>query len=208
MNTNDALSYVEKLASKAEALEPDSPEISGLISRAKEFFRVHVGEKSEFYNSIMFLDDSNPNSRVFSSILRNFQEYVKDGFSNEFTPLEKAQINVVSDFLGQALQLIQDKNFHPAAACIIVGASLEEFLRNWCERKDIKLGNRKPGITAYADALSAKDLITKQDVKDIMAWGGLRNEAAHGNWSDLSDRARPKIMLEGVNLFIRKYSAI
>lgn len=206
MKTENALAYIESLALKAEQLSDDSAEIYGLIARAKEFLRVYVGEKSEFYNSIWFLDDKNPNKGAFIGILRNFQTYIQDGLSSEFTPLEQAQVNVVSDFLAQAYILLKDKNVHPAAACIVIGAALEEFLRNWVERKSLKIGQRSPGISAYADVLSRNELISKQDAKDIMAWGGLRNEAAHGKWIDLSERERPKIMLEGVNLFIRKYS--
>ena len=73
------------------------------------------------------------------------------------------------------------------------------------EREAIKLGKRKPGISNYASLLATKNLITKQDNKDILAWSSLRNEAAHGNWEQIKDRERAKIMLEGINLFLRKY---
>jgi hypothetical protein len=43
-------------------------------------------------------------------------------------------------------------------------------------------------------------------MKDITSWGGLRNHAAHGEWDEVKDRQRISIMLEGVNLFMRKYS--
>jgi hypothetical protein len=105
-----------------------------------------VGNNSEFYNSALFLDEKNPNWKALANILRNFQEYINDGFSKEFTPLQQAQINVVSDFLDQARLLLNDRKVHPAAACMIIGATLEEFLRNWVERKFLKLGNRKHGI--------------------------------------------------------------
>jgi hypothetical protein len=42
-------------------------------------------------------------------------------------------------------------------------------------------------------------------VKDITSWGGLRNHAAHGEWDEVSDKKRVGLMLEGVNLFMRKY---
>ena len=206
MKTEKLLAYIEKLAAKAEKLDEDSPEIHGLATRAKEFLRVHVGDDSEFYNSILFLDDKQPDGRAFANILRSFQEYILDGFSNDFTPLQQAEQNVVSDFLDQARVLLQDQKVHPAAACVLIGATLEEYLRNWTERESLKLGNRKPSISAYKDLLSSKKLITKQDGKDILAWSGLRNEAAHGKWKEINNRERAKIMLEGVNLFLREYS--
>lgn len=207
METEDVLAYVEKLATQAEKLDNDSPAIHGIAARAREFLRVHVGNESEFYNSILFLDDKKPDGKAFASILRSFQEYVRDGFSTDFTPLQEAEQNVVSDFLDQARLLLQDKKVHPAAACVLIGATLEEFLRTWTERESIKLGNRTPSISAYAGILASKGLIKKQDSKDIHAWSGLRNEAAHGNWEQISDRERARIMLEGVNLFLRKYGA-
>jgi hypothetical protein len=55
--------------------------------------------------------------------------------------------------------------------------------------------------------LRAAELISSQDVKDITSWAGIRNHAAHGDWEEVADRQRIKIMLEGVNLFMRRYSA-
>lgn len=43
-------------------------------------------------------------------------------------------------------------------------------------------------------------------MKDITSWIGTRNDAAHGNWNYVEDRNRIKLMLEDVNLFLRKYS--
>ena len=201
MKTEEVIDYLEKLASKAEQFEKGAPEIFGILIRAREFLRVHVGNNSEFYSGTLFLDESNLNGKALANILRNLQEYINDGFSKEFTPLQQAQINVVSDFFDQARLLVNDKKVHPAAACMIIGATLEEFLRNWVERKSLKLGNRKPGIVAYAEILLGEKLLTKLDHKDILAWAGLRNEAAHGKWEELKDRERAKIMLDGVNLF-------
>jgi hypothetical protein len=48
------------------------------------------------------------------------------------------------------------------------------------------------------------ELITKQDLKDITSWGGIRNDAAHGNWDAVASREKVAIMLEGVNLFLRQ----
>jgi len=208
MNTEEVIAYLEKLAVKAEQFENGAPEIHGILARAREFLRVHVGNNSEFYNAAFFLDENKPNGKALANILRNFQEYINDGFSKEFTPLEHAQINVVSDFLDQARLLINDKKVHPAAVCMIIGATLEEFLRNWVERKSLKLGNRKHGIVAYAEVLLSEGFLTKLDHKDILAWAGLRNEAAHGKWDELKNRERVKIMLESVNLFLRKYSEL
>ena len=51
----------------------------------------------------------------------------------------KAQIDVVSDFLDQANSLLNSKDVHPAAPAVIIGAALEEFLRNWIEEAGLTL---------------------------------------------------------------------
>jgi len=206
MKTEDILAYAEKLAKRALETNGSNEHSLGLLASAREFLRAHVGNDNEFYGAILFLDEKKPNGEALASVLRSFQEYIKEGFSVEFTPREEAEINVVSDFLEQARILLQDKKVHPAAACVLIGATLEEYLRNWVSRESLKIGNRKAGIAAYSDALSKKNLISKQDLKDILSWSGLRNEAAHGKWAEISSRERAKLMLEGVNLFIRTYS--
>jgi hypothetical protein len=56
----------------------------------------------------------------------------------------------------------------------------------------------RPGIGAYAKALLGSELVDKQDMKDLTSWAGIRNDAAHGNWGQVSDAARIRLMLEGV----------
>ena len=108
-------------------------------------------------------------------------------------------------FLSQASNLLSSNDVHPAAPTVFIGASLEEFLRNWIEEADINLGGKKPSLESYSNLLREAELITKQDAKDITSWGGLRNYAAHGEWEEVKDRQRINLMLEGVNLFMRKY---
>ena len=95
---------------------------------------------------------------------------------------------------------------HPAAPAVLGGAALEEFLRNWIEEANLPLGNKKASIDTYTGLLREADLITKQDAKDITAWAGIRNHAAHGEWDEVKDKQRIQLMLEGINLFMRKYT--
>jgi hypothetical protein len=100
---------------------------------------------------------------------------------------------------------MDSKGIHPATPAVLIGAALEEFLRTWVEAEGLSLGNTNPGLDAYGKILRESEKITKQDYKDITAWAGLRNHAAHGEWDEVSDKARISLMLEGVNLFMRKY---
>jgi hypothetical protein len=123
------------------------------------------------------------------------------------SPERRAQLDVVSDFLDQAHELLETEKVHPAAPAVLIGATLEEFLRTWVEAEDLSLGDRKPGLETYKQVLYSAELITKQEVKEITSWGGIRNDAAHGKWDEVSEKKRVVLMLEGVNLFMQTYSA-
>lgn len=177
----------------------------GAKAQVCEFLRLYAGPKSAFFKRAEEATGSSPYLvGTLNAILSSFIEYVGAGLARGLSPQRQAQIDVVSDFLGQANALLEDPSQHSAGAAMIIGASLEEFLRNWTENENLSIGNAKPGIDSYSKALRASDLISKQDVKDITAWAGSRNHAAHGEWADVSDRGRIRLMLEGVNLFMRQ----
>lgn len=87
----------------------------------------------------------------------------------------------------------------------MIGACLEEFLGNWIEEQDLSIEPSRPSLDTYGKVLKEAEFITKQDFKDITSWAGLRNHAAHGEWEEVTDKKRVTLMLEGVNLFMRKY---
>jgi len=179
------------------------------VSETVEFLRVYAGEKSSFYRRISTLDSSKfINSIILNNIegsLKGFINYTENDLHEGVSLERKIQIETVSDLLEQANTILSSPGIHAGAPAIIVGAALEEFLRSWTEELDIKIEG-KSGIDNYAKALKGVDLINKQDYKDITSWAGLRNEATHGNWDEVSDKNRILIMLEGVNLFMRKYT--
>lgn len=195
------ISRLEALVKKAEG---HWPSMRGVQAQVCEFLGQFAGTKSAFYT----MAQSAAGTQIqfmLPAALDNFRSYIEAGLASEVTPERRAQLDVVSDFLEQAHTLIESKGVHPAAPIVLVGATLEEFLRTWVEGADLSLGQRKPSLDAYAQVLLTEDCISKQDMKDITAWGGLRNHAAHGDWAEVADKHRAALMLEGVNLFMRKY---
>lgn len=180
----------------------------GVLSAAREFLRVYAGQGSDFYKQVNTIDKYGTESGVRGTraILNAFIAYIEAGLHNRASPKRQAEIDVVSDFLQQAHHLLEKTECHPAAAAVLIGATLEEFLRTWVEDNKIDMTGKKASISAYAQALRTAEKISKQDVKDIESWGGVRNAAAHGTWEEVSDRKRISLMLEGVNLFIRQHS--
>ncbi len=188
--------------------DPNQNPVSHFVE-ALEFLRLYAGERSAFYKTLASHKYGGNNYRLVTEIeasLKGFVRFIENGLLDGLAIERKAQIDVVSDFLSQAQELLNSKGVHPAAPAMIVGASLEEFLRNWVEDATLSISNKKPSIDAYASTLREAEVITKQDMKDITAWAGKRNDAAHGNWDAVKDKASISNMLDGVNLFIRKYT--
>jgi len=161
--------------------------------------------KAESSSTVINSSYSQRSAAIVAS-LKSFRNYITNGLSSSVSLERQAQIEVVNDFLEQAANLLNDKRVHPAAPIVLIGASLEEFIRNWCIDSGVEVDTEKGSLDKYAQALRAKELINKQDIKDITSWGGLRNDAAHGNWESVSSGESARIMLLGVNLFMRKYS--
>lgn len=181
----------------------------GGLTQAKEFLRVYAGEKTAFFKTLsQIVNTASPGIKTHrvSQVLSSFIEFIENDLLRSISLEREVQIETVSDYLAQADSLLKDKKVHPAAPAVIIGASLEEFLRNWLEDEKFDLTTINNSLDAYSNELKRREKITKQDLKDIVSWGGIRNSAAHGHWEDVDNRKRIRLMLEGVNLFMRKYS--
>jgi len=184
--------------------------INSALVEAKEFLRNYAGKDSSFFSAVNQLryDPNFPKgiTPLVISILDSFIHYVENDLLRSISLEREIQIDTVSDYLEQAETLLNDSKIHPGAPAVIIGASLEEFLRNCLEDEEVDLSSIKNNLDAYSKELRSKELITKQDMKDLTSWGGIRNDAAHGRWEEVNDKSKVKIMLEGINLFMRKYS--
>ena len=177
--------------------------------QAKQFLKTYIGADTHFSKSIDKISSNDFHDSIrrdANSILQSLKDYVQNDLHRTMTYEREIQLETVSDYLEQAERLLNDNKVHPAAAAVIIGASLEEFLRNWLEETGFDISSIKNGIDAYAKELKILEKINKQDIKDLTSWGGTRNDAAHGHWQNVEDRQRIKLMLKGINLFIRKYS--
>ena len=173
----------------------------------KNFIATVSGKNNSFYEAvekIKILATFAPEQ--LKSVLESFLRSVDNDLISNLSYERKIQINVVNDYLSQAEDLLEKKEFHPATSAGLIGASLEEFLRNWAYDQNLISQDTKPSIDGYANILKKEGLINKQDHKEITAFAGLRNDASHGHWDAVSDREKIKYMLAGVNLFIKKYS--
>ena len=216
MNIEELLNHLEGLIDKVNLKT-----IRHLYPEILEFVRLYAGKDNEFYSSLKKLEAETVfegmqtrgrlgdeySVKYTKGVLTSLKDYMSSGLLSSTSLIRQAQIDVVSDILEQAQKLLKAKNTHPAAATVLIGATLEEFLRNWIEDEQLPIRSKNPSIDTYAKALKEDDFITKQDFKDITSWAGLRNHAAHGEFEEVEDKKRISIMLEGVDLFMRKYGS-
>lgn len=207
MTSQELADHAKKLANEIEQTKYQFHRYKGVHAKACEFLARYSGPKSSFSETAQKEGTrygSEDGAPLTASILTSFADYILSGLAEEITPERRAQLDVVSDLLDQANTLLESPKVHPAAPTVLIGAVLEEFLRTWAENEKVSLPGR-PSIDTYAKALRDAELITKQDIKDITAWGGIRNHAAHGEWEHVQSREKISLMLQGVNLFLRRY---
>lgn len=180
-----------------------------LYSKAREFLRIHAGEKSTFFEMLDKLQNrdvyESERVRAVYDQVEAFIEYVESGLFQSTTLEQKAKTEIILDFLDRAKAMLKEEKGHPAGAAVLIGSVLEEFLKNWIEQQGLKRGPKKENIAGYVQSLQKAKLLTKHDVADILNWNVLYNHALNGEWEEVKDKKRITIMHEGVLLLLRKY---
>lgn len=171
-----------------------------------EFLRIKAGPRSELYLravETMKKDHVVTAKNIVAECLLGFVEMSKDGLLQ--IPVEaQARVAAATDLMEQVETLLQDRKVHAAAPVMLAGAALEEFLRSLVDVQGVK-PRGKPGIANYAKALREAEAISAQDLKDITAWAGLRNSAAHGDFAAIATE-NARLMAQGVNFFMQTHA--
>jgi hypothetical protein len=141
-----------------------------------------------------------------SDLLYSWVSYRRSDVSAVDAPAVRARVDAATDLMEQVQTLLDDPRVHAAAPVMLAGAALEELLRSLVLGAVVQVKG-KPGLQAYAEALKTYGTLTAQDVKDVTAWAGQRNDAAHGLFEGMT-RTRAQIMADGINLFMRQKSAV
>jgi hypothetical protein len=177
-------------------------------SASLSFLSKIFGEKHPYYlefdTNVVDVDPDNVESGL------GVLSAVKDELAGGWTISAKAIVSaeIFSDFLEMASYLL-DEGYKDAAA-VMIGSTLEEHLRQLCSNVGIALKNIKPSgetIPKKADVLNAD--LTRQgvynplDQKNVTAWLGLRNKAAHGQYGEYT-LEQVKLMYQGVVDFMAR----
>lgn len=139
------------------------------------------------------------------AIIKVVREEVEQGLLTTTRALIAADL--FSDFLEMAGHLL-DGGYKDAAA-VIAGSSLEGHLRRMAIAFSTN-PNKPGGEPKKADVINAElhktDAYVLSEQKQITAWLGIRNDAAHGHYDKvLKDSV--KLMIEGIRHFMTLHPA-
>jgi hypothetical protein len=95
------------------------------------------------------------------------------------------------------------------AAAVIAGSVLEQHLRDLCPKNQISTvqasGKYKKADSLNSD-LATNTVYSKLDQKNVTSWLGLRNEAAHGNYSSYTEQ-QVVLMIQAIQEFMARHPA-
>lgn len=175
----------------AAAIERLAPRGSRYAENARAALKKH-GE-NEAYNLI-----------VLPGILKALRTDYEAGYLRSVYEIIRGDI--FGDFLEMADYLLTEGYKDPAA--VLAGGVLEEQLRKLCQANGIPV--TKGAVPKKADGLNADlagaNIYSKLDQKNVTAWLGLRNNAAHGKYNEYS-KEQVALMVQGIRDFITRNPA-
>jgi hypothetical protein len=141
---------------------------------------------------------------ILTGILRALKADYAAGRLQSITELVHADL--FSDFLDMANHLYSEG--YKDAAAVVAGSVLEGHLRKLSEKNGISVEhNGKPKKADAMNAeLSSAGVYSKLTQKNVTAWLGLRNHAAHGQYNEYS-KEQVALFLQSVGDFLSKHAA-
>ena len=171
------------------------PKVIGWRVRAENFLIEVFGTKSDFYKDFRAVyEQDSALSYSFECGLEIVRAIYRDLDQGRLTSLRSMiEAEMFSDFADMAEHILESGSYGPAAA-LMVGV-LERGLRDIAAAHDVSaLGADLPGLNAR---IAQAGIYTKLRQKEVQYWIGIRNKAAHGEFSEFTDNDVRK-MLDGV----------
>lgn len=183
-------------------------EVKALQSRCLSAIDRVVGNRSVYYDSATrILGEKKHDWDHLAGIVGVTQSLLFDLRSGYLKSLEELiHSDIFADFLEMAEHLT-DSGYKDAGA-VVAGSTLEAHLRKLAIKNGISvLLGSKP---KKADSLNAEIVqaggYSKLDQKNVTAWLGVRNDAAHGNYAAY-DKSQVVLLVSGIRDFVTRNSA-
>jgi hypothetical protein len=182
-------------------------EMAGFRSACLSFIESVYGNEHSHFKQFTARTTSHyfSDSERAIAILSAVRSELDGGWLFEVKNLAAAEL--FADFLEQAEHLLAQG--YKDAAAVMIGSVLEEHIRQLCLRhsiethdlKDEKLVPRK--ANRLSEELARVTVYTALDAKQVTAWLGIRNSAAHGDYSAYTSE-QVQNMAYGVPSFITR----
>lgn len=166
-----------------------------------------AGPGSTYIRQLDLLRRASTNAKGYRvwKIAEALRDDLKAGWAE--TVIEMVHADTHSDYLEMADTLLQS-NYKDAAA-VIAGTALEVHVRTLCAKNSVAtvLPNGAPmKADAMNTELKKEGVYNEAQRKQVSAWMGLRNSAAHGDYGDY-DKQQVRLLVDGVRDFMLKYPA-
>ena len=144
------------------------------------------------------------------SLLKGIKDDLEQGFFDDLAVEIEAE--VASDYMGQAENLLAEgqrgKSDHVPAA-VLAGAALEKALRTMCSQQQPPVSIVNPNgesktLNPLIDDLKKAGAFNETKAKQLRAWAGIRNHAAHGEFDQFT-RGDVEAMIPGIKTFLADY---
>jgi hypothetical protein len=139
------------------------------------------------------------------NILDQIKHEVENGWLTTVKELVTAE--VFSDFLEMGEHLLEEG--YKDAAAVMIGSVLEEHMRQLCATHKVEIHELKGTDNIAKKASRLNDDLKKEGVygpieqKQVVAWLGIRNSAAHGKYTEYNVE-QVQLMYQGVLGFISR----
>jgi hypothetical protein len=139
---------------------------------------------------------------------------VRESFERGFLDdlVVKIESEIAADYMGQAENLLRTGlhgKYDHVPAAVLAGAVLERALRMLCQQQEPPIagetaaGNPKT-MNLLTEDLKKAGLYNELKAKQLRAWAGIRNHAAHGEF-DQFKATDVEQMIQGINSFLGDY---
>jgi hypothetical protein len=120
--------------------------------------------------------------------------------------VDGVRAETVAELLQQAEGLL--KSGHLVAAAVLAGGALESHLRHLCTTHSLTWAGAGSIATYDAAVAQARNLgntiYSATDTKCVIAWGGLRNDAAHSPTTFSASESQVQLAIDGILQFIAR----
>jgi hypothetical protein len=144
------------------------------------------------------------------SLLKGIKDDWDQGFFDDLSLAIEAEM--AADYMGQAENLLaegQRGKFDHVPAAVLAGAVLEKSLRTMCSQQQppvsiVNTNGEPKKLNLLIDDLKKATAFNETKAKQLRAWAGIRNHAAHGEFDQFT-RADVEAMIPGINTFLADY---